>query len=111
MDCHLKSCGFFEVAQFDVHLLANGSGLVLDCQSDLLAGLDSRFVVPLVARVDGPSPARRLNPTFVVAGEERIMLTQSAAAIHKRELGRVIASLSDQDHQIIGALDVLLTGV
>jgi toxin CcdB len=99
------------MAQFDLHQLANRPGLVLDCQSDLLEHIDSRFVVPLLARKEAPPPAARLNPVFAIEGAEYVMLTQSAAAIRRRELGAKVASLADHDREIINALDFLLTGV
>lgn len=99
------------MAQFDVHQLANRPGLVLDCQSDLLGHIDSRFVVPLLTRKDAPPPATRLNPVLEIEGAEYVMLTQSAAAIRRRELGAKVASLADHDREIMNALDFLLTGV
>lgn len=42
------------MAQFDVYRV-RGNVLVLDCQSDLLSSLTSRFVVPL----RGPAPPSR----------------------------------------------------
>jgi toxin CcdB len=97
------------VAQFDVHRL--GDGLVIDCQSDLLDRLESRFVVPLVPRMDAPQVAKRLNPVFAIAGSEYVMLTQAAAAVRRRELQPAVTSLADRSFEITGALDVLLTGI
>ena len=95
--------------QFDVHNL--GDGLVIDCQSNLLAQIDSRFVVPLV-RVAGASiVAQRLNPIFDIGGEQFAMLTQAAGAVRRRELGGVVTSLTDRSFEITGALDVLISGV
>jgi toxin CcdB len=97
--------------QFDVHRLANRPGLVLDCQSDLLDHLQTRFVVPLAPRTDLPSVARRLNPCFDIEDEAYVMLTQSAAAIRRRDLGPVITSLAGHRVEIVSALDVLISGV
>jgi toxin CcdB len=99
------------MAQFDVRRLANGPGLVVDCQSDLLDPLDSRFVVPLVLRAEAPRPAQRLNPVFAIGGEEFVLLTQAAAAIRRRDLGAVVGSLEHRRLEIVGALDVLIGGV
>lgn len=99
------------MAQFDVHRLVRGNGLVIDCQSDLLAHLDTRFVAPLVQPSDLLPAARRLNPVFQLEGAPWAMQTQAAAAIRKRDLGEVVASLADRDTEIVGAFDVLLTGV
>jgi toxin CcdB len=97
------------MSQFDVCRL--GEGLVLNCQSDLLEQLESRFVVPLVPRAEAPKIGQRLNPVFEIAGKKYVMLTQAAAAVRRRELGAVVASLAECSFQITGALDVLLSGV
>ena len=97
------------MAQFDVHRL--GDGLVVDCQSSLLDRLETRFVAPLVSIANAPKVAQRLNPSFTIEGEEYVMLTQAAAAVRRRELGPVLASLADCSFEITGALDVLLSGI
>lgn len=97
------------MAQFDVHRL--GGGLVVDCQSNLLAHLNTRVVVPLIARDQAPTPARRFNPVFAVNGLEHVMDTQFTSAVEHRELGAVVASLADHSFEIIDAFDVLISGV
>lgn len=99
------------MGQFDVHRLANGRGYVLDCQADLLDHIESRFVVPLLPMKQAPSPITRLNPVFRMNGEDYMMLTQSAGAIRRRDLGPVVASLAERHVEIVGAIDVLLSGV
>jgi toxin CcdB len=99
------------MAQFDVHRLANSPDLVLDCQSDLLDHMDSRFVVPLLARAIAPPRGRRLNPEFDVGGEYYVMATQGAATVTRRDLGPVVASLAEHSFEITGAIDVLIGGV
>ena len=97
------------MAQFDVHEL--GSMLVIDCQSNLLSQIDSRFVVPLVPRANAPKIAARLNPVFQIGEEDLVMLTQAAAAVRRAELGPAKASLAERAFEITGAIDVLVTGV
>jgi toxin CcdB len=99
------------LAQFDVHRLAGGSGLVVDCQSNLLNHLDSRFVVPLVPKANAPKPGRRFNPVFAVEGIDHVLLTQFSGAVDRRQLGKAIASLADHSFEITDALDVLISGV
>jgi toxin CcdB len=99
------------VAQFDVHGLSSGDSLVVDCQSDLLEHLNTRFVVPLIPRARAPKPAHRLNPVFTLDGGDYVMATQFAAAVLRRDLGGKRLSLKDHSLEILGALDVLLTGV
>jgi toxin CcdB len=99
------------MAQFDVHRIVGASTLVVDCQSDLLSHIDSRFVVPLIPATDAPPPAWRLNPILSVRGADFMMLTQAAAAVRRHDLGPAIASLAQHNIEITGALDVLITGV
>jgi toxin CcdB len=97
------------VAQFNVHRL--GEGLVLDCQSDLLAHLNTRVVIPLIPVDVAPRPAGRLNPMFQVDGQDHVMDTQFISSIEARHLGAAICSLADHSFEITGALDVLISGV
>lgn len=95
------------MAQFDVYD-AGGGELVLDCQSDLLRHLNSRFVVPLMPLDEAPTPAARLNPVFEIAGERRSMVTQFATAVPTSNLRDSLASLAEHRLTIINALDTLM---
>ena len=97
------------MAQFDVHRLADG--LVVDCQSDLLLQIDSRFVVPLVPRSEALKVAAGLNPIFAIDDQDYVMLTQAAAAVRRRELGAIVASLREHASEVTRALDILVAGV
>ena len=99
------------MAQFDVYRNAFGSGLLLDCQAELLSHLNTRLVVPLLRPEQAPKPAGRLNPSFDIDGEPYLMVTQYAGALERRELGPKVASLAAREHEIMNALDFLLTGV
>jgi toxin CcdB len=99
------------MARFDVYRDPRGAGFLLDCQADLLSGLNTRFVVPLRPAADAPKPAGRLNPIFGIDGEPHIMVTQYAAAVELHELGPKVASFDAHDREIGNALDLLLTGV
>ncbi|MBB5685046.1 CcdB family protein [Sphingobium boeckii] len=98
------------MAKFDVYRMSGGSGYLIDCQADLLKGLNSCFVVPLLPIDHAPKAADRLNPIFQIGGESCVMVTQFAAAVSVRELGERIGSLIDQDTKIMNALDMLLSG-
>lgn len=97
--------------QYDIHRLRSRAGLVVDCQSSLLEALTTRLVVPLLPVEDIPERARRLNPMFEIDGRDLVMFTQFAAAVQVRELGEVVASLREKSFEIVGALDVLTSGV
>lgn len=98
------------MAQFDV-CRASAVTYYLDCQSDLLRDLTHRFVVPLWPEAEAPIAATRLNPVFIVEGRRFVMLTQFAAAVPKGELRDRVSSLADDRHRIIGAIDLLTSGV
>ena len=98
------------MARFDISLGIGSADLLLDCQSDLLRELNTRFVVPLQLPENAPQPARRLNPVFEIDGRNYVMVTQFAAAIAQRECGRVMASLAGEHTVIMNALDMLIIG-
>lgn len=98
------------MARFDVYVREDLDGYLLDCQSDLLMGLNSRLVVPLLREPNAPRPIGRLNPCFQVRGESVVMVTQFAAAVAARDLGEPVTSLRDRHDEIVAALDMLITG-
>jgi toxin CcdB len=98
------------MARFDVYTRRDGPGYLLDCQADILDGLNTRLVAPLLPERLAPKPAGRLNPMFEIEGERHVMVTQFAAAIPVRELGRRVMSLAREDATISNAIDMLLIG-
>lgn len=99
------------MARFDVFRARDGDGYLLDVQADLLEGLPSRVVVPLLPPRAALPPVRDLNPMLRVAGEDVAMMTHYLTAVPKRELGQAVASAAGQRDTIARALDLLLTGV
>lgn len=98
------------MARFDVYRNAGGAGYLLDVQSDLLQGLNTRVVVPLLPPEDAPQPARRLNPVLKVERTQVVMTTQFLAAVANSELGQVITCLEQDRDEITAALDMLFIG-
>jgi toxin CcdB len=96
--------------RFDVYRGFAGAEYLLDCQSDLLADLPTRLVVPLRPKALAPPPIRRLNPVLVVNGEACVMITQQAAAIARRDCGPVVERMAHEEVAIINALDMLISG-
>ena len=96
--------------RFDIFKNGDGTGYLLDVQSDLLSGLNTRVVVPLLPITSAPSPAQRLNPVFGIEGQELVMATQYMAAIPEAELRSRIGSLAEKQDEISAALDMLLLG-
>ncbi len=95
------------MARHDVY--RRGEIYLLDCQSDSLSELDTRFVVPLLPLGAVPR-VRRLNPVFEVQGERLVMATQLASSVPSRELRDPVASLCNEHDIIMNAFDMLLTG-
>ena len=98
------------MAKFDVYRLRDGNGYLLDCQADLLSGLNTRFVVPLLPVDEAPAAAARLNPIFEIQGTSCVMVTQFAAAVPVSELKVRITSLGEHGFTIGNALDMLISG-
>ena len=98
------------MAQFDVLQLRSGEW-VIDCQTDILAGISSRFVVPLNLPEDSPPVHPRLNPIFEIGGEQRVMVTQFAGAVTITEIAGRQTSLAREEYRIKNALDMLLSGI
>lgn len=96
------------MARFDVYLTKRG--YLLDVQADLLEGIRTRIVVPLLPKGRSPEAARQLNPMFEIDGVKLRMFTQLIAAIPKSELGSRRASLGHEADTITRALDIVLQG-
>jgi toxin CcdB len=95
------------MARFDVY---RGAGAyLLDCQSDYLSSLETRFVVPLLPE-DMVPRVHRLNPVFDVEGERLVMATQLASPFSARQLRERVTSLAHHHDTILNAFDMLLTG-
>jgi len=103
------------MAQFEVYRNPNPDSrkdvpYLLDVQSDLLSGLDTRIVVPLITeKIFGP-PARQLNPVFVIEETRVVMSTCELAGVRRQEIGRRVASLAGQHDEIVAALDFAFHG-
>jgi toxin CcdB len=85
---------------------------LLDVQSDLLHGLETRVVVPLRRRERfpaGPLP-ERLIPLFEIESTTCLMETPKLAAVPLRLLKMPVVSLAESHTLITGALDFLFQG-
>lgn len=98
------------MSRFDIFENEDGAGYLLDVQSDLLSGLNTRVVVPLLPKASAPFPAQRLNPLFRINGLEVVMATQYMAAVPESELRFCSGSLAEQQDDIAAALDMLFLG-
>ena len=95
------------MARYDVYAGPDG-GYLLDCQSDMLAGLNSRFVVPLISEQERPASDQRLTPVFVIGDVSHTMQTHLAAAVPRHLLRTKVATLAEHQDAIGVALDLLV---
>ncbi|MDA9009142.1 CcdB family protein [Alphaproteobacteria bacterium] len=98
------------MAKFDVYANPSGFGYLVDLQADVFEAMRSRVVAPLMPIDTFEVVSERLNPKFVIDGEEFVLLTQAAAAVDVMILKQPISSLSDQFWEITNALDMLFQG-
>ena len=102
------SSQFDVVANPDAEDAAHRPFLVI-LQSDLVSGLTSTVVAPLVPR-EGMTGGRRLNPIVTVEGREFWLATHELFAVDRRALKKKVGSIENHRTAIIGALDFLFTG-
>lgn len=85
---------------------------VVDIQSDLLKALATRMVVPLaVTALPTSSLPRRLCPVLVVQGQNLMLVPFEAAPLDKRHLKTKVSSVRDFAHDIVAAMDAVMSGV
>lgn len=103
-------------ARFDVYANpgahARTRPFLLDVQSELLDGLDTRLVIPLrsmahFAKVKLPT---RLIPVLTFEGQEFLLETPKMGAVPQRTLKSPVTSLIDEQAQITAALNFLCQG-
>ena len=104
------------MARFDVYANpsahASTTPYLLDVQSNLLDGLDSRMVIPLrslehFAKVKLPT---RLTPVLSILGKDYLLETPKMGAVPERILKNPIVSLDEDQARITAALDFLFQG-
>jgi toxin CcdB len=85
---------------------------VVDVQSDLLASLATRMVVPLAMTTLGAKDLpRQLCPLVTVNDRPLMLVPFEAAPLDKRLLRSEVASFRDRSHEIIAAMDAVLSGI
>ena len=104
------------MARFDVYRnsgpFASTTPYLLDIQSQLLDGLDTRVVIPLrrLDKFPDVNLAKDLTPIFDIEGVTCILETPKLAAVPTRLLKSLVTSLSGQQSEISNALDRLFHG-
>lgn len=84
---------------------------LLDVQSDLLDGLQTRVVIPLTkAAALTRKPVAHLMPLVEFDGDTYVLMTPQLAGIARKELGPRAGSLAERRDTIVAAMDFLLSG-
>jgi toxin CcdB len=78
-------------------------------QSDLVSGLSSTVVAPLVPR-ERMKGAQHLNPIMPVEGQDYWLATHELFAVDQRILHGKVTTLAEHRDAIIAALDFVFTG-
>ena len=99
---------FDVVANPDPVDAANRPYLVV-LQSDLVSGLTSTVVAPLVPH-EQMKGAQRLNPIVTVDGHDYWLATHELFAVDQRFLRGTVGSLTQHRDAIIASLDFVFTG-
>jgi len=91
---------------------AKTTPFLLDVQTDLLSGLDTRVAIPLrkaslYRKVKLPQD---LMPIFSIKGSEFALETPKMAAVPSKILKTEITSLKTQQHLVMTAIDRLFHG-
>ncbi|GHB70395.1 plasmid maintenance protein CcdB [Psychrosphaera saromensis] len=105
------------MAQFSLYINKDKSSsraypYLIDVQSDLLSGLESRMVIPLtpLALLDTKAPTH-LCPVIQLEEGSFVILTQQMTSVPTKVLKEEVRDLSTFRNEIIAALDFLITGI
>jgi toxin CcdB len=83
---------------------------LLILQHDRISSTSGVVVAPLI-RVGPVSSNVRLHPTIDVAGRAHLVLIEELATVSRRLLGRIVGTAEGRRYEIVGALDLLFTGI
>lgn len=82
----------------------------VDVQSGLLDSLNSRVVIPL-SLSKKMNNVKGLCPIFDVEGKDYILLTHQMTSVPISLLKKESGTLENYRYQILGAIDILITGI
>jgi toxin CcdB len=105
------------MAQFDVYPNPGKTSkthfpYLVDIQSPLLTDLATRIVIPLGNRsAFGGEAMRGLTPEITFADQELLLLIPQISSMPETQLKNPVGSLSHFRGQIVGALDLAITGI
>ena len=98
------------MARYDIYPSFANRGYLLDVQTDLLEGLNTRTVVPLRPVSANTKRVKRLNPIFVIEGSRYAMFTHLIVSIPRSGLGEPKLNVLERHDDIRAALDMLFLG-
>jgi toxin CcdB len=85
---------------------------LVDVQSNLLAELQTRVVIPLAKSPElAKKPISTLSPLVEVQGQKYVLLTPQLAGISRSDLGAEVTNIAEHRDAVIAALDCLITGI
>lgn len=84
----------------------------VDVQNDLLDELNSRIVIPLsLYKTLNKTNAKKLCPVFEIKKEPFVLLTHQMTSVPRSILKKKVTTLERFRYEILGAIDLLITGI
>ena len=84
----------------------------VDVQNDLLDELNSRIVIPLsLYKMLNKTNAKKLCPVFEIKKKPFVLLTHQMTSVPRSILKKKVTSLEKFRYEILGAIDLLITGI
>jgi len=103
------------MAQFDIRAVpaadADYAPYLVELQSDLVAGLDTTIVAPLVRRADAGPIVHHLNPVIRFGDEDLVLRVGELVSLPRSELGRKVGSAQADRDALMAAIDVVFFGI
>jgi len=96
--------------QYDVYPSKTAGVWLLDVQSDLIEGLATRVVVPLIRAESGPQKIKRLHPVVTIDERDYIVASQLMTAVPRSELKTVKMNLLHRHDDIVKGLYMVFQG-
>jgi len=84
----------------------------VDVQNDLLSDLNSRIVIPVsTQKALNNLNAKKLCPVIEIDGNTFVLLTHQITSVPCSILKQKVTTLEHYRYDILGAIDLLLTGI
>ncbi len=85
---------------------------LIDVQTTLLSDLETRIVIPVSLKSKfGKGIIKNLNPIISINKKEYVIITQQIAGIPIKQLGSSVCDCLSSRHEILSAIDFLITGI